>query len=240
MKLKKSKKIVNNNARLKIYNSYRDQIVKKYTKSYLKYHYSPKTLGWDKGRQDIRFEILLSFFECKGKRILDIGCGFGDLNRVITKKYGSTYQYIGIDIVDSLVEEGRFRYPQKNIKFINADFLDYSFKSDFDIVVASGLFNLKFEKSKNDLFVKKVLKKAWKICKEGIAFDFLSDKVDYKLKHTYHNNPEQILKTAYELSRNVVLRNDYIPFEFCLFVGKDDSFSKNEVILNTYKNKKII
>ncbi len=238
MKLR-SKKNVYNKERLKIHDSYRDQIVKKYTNNYLKYHYSPKTLGWQKGRQDIRFEILLSFFECKGKKILDIGCGFGDLNRVISKKYGSSYQYLGIDIVDVLVKEGRLRYPQKNINFLNADFLDYSFKSDFDIVVASGIFNLKFDRGTNDLFVKKVLNKAWKICKDGIALDFLSDKVDYKYKHTYHNNPEQILKIAYGLSRNVVLRNDYIPFEFCLFVGKDDSFSKNEVIFNAYKNKKI-
>jgi len=101
--------------------------------------------------------------------------------------------------------------------------------------LASGIFNHKFPSQGNDLFLGGVLKKAWSLCKVGFAFDFLSDKVDYRYDHTYHNNPERILGLGYGLSRNVVLRNDYMPFEFCLYVGKDDSFDRADAVFTAHK-----
>jgi SAM-dependent methyltransferase len=215
----------------------RAETVEKYRKGYAEHGYSPKTLGWDKGRQDIRFEVLLSFFEFRGKSILDIGCGFGDLNRVLSRENGDSYQYLGIDLVGELINEGRRHYPQENIRFLNADFLEFQFKENFDIIVASGIFNHKFDSGENDLFVERVLKKAWSLSTEGFAFDFLSDKVDYRYDHTYHNNPGRILELAYGLSRNVSIRNDYMPFEFCLHVGKDDSFDRADAVFNVHKRR---
>ena len=222
---------------LKMDDQDRTGTVEKYRKGYAEHGYSPKTLGWDKGRQDIRFKVLLSFFEFRGKSILDIGCGFGDLNRVLSQENGDDYQYLGVDLVGELIDEGRRHYPQENIRFLNADFLEYPFKETFEIVVASGIFNHKFDSGENDLFVDRVLKKAWSLCTEGFAFDFLSDKVDYRYDHTYHNNPERILGLAYELSRNVSFRNDYMPYEFCLYVGKDDSFDRADAIFNIHKKR---
>lgn len=226
-----------NDTTQKMNNQDRARIIEKYRKGYVEHGYSPKTLGWDKGRQAIRFEVLLSFFECYGKSILDIGCGFGDLNRVLARKIGDSYSYLGVDLVDELIDEGRLHYSQDHIRFLNTDFLEYSFTEKFDIVVASGIFNHKFDSGSNDLFVERVLKKAWSLCTEGLAFDFLSDKVDYRYSHTYHNNPERILRLAYELSRNIVLRNDYMPFEFCLYVGKDDTFDQSDAVFNVHKKR---
>ena len=87
-----------NDTTLKMDDQDRAGTVEKYRKGYAEHGYSPKTLGWDKGRQDIRFEVLLSFFECRGKSILDIGCGFGDLNRVLARKTGGAYSYTGVDL----------------------------------------------------------------------------------------------------------------------------------------------
>ncbi|QWD13011.1 class I SAM-dependent methyltransferase [Polynucleobacter paneuropaeus] len=215
----------------------RDLTIEKYREGYQKYGYSPKSLGWDKGRQKIRFEILLSFFECAGKSILDIGCGFGDINQTLSQKTSNAYSYFGIDLVDELINEGRSRYQSDHIRFITADFLEYSFTEKFDIIVASGIFNHKFISEDNDKFVEKVLKKAFSLCTEGVAFDFLSDKVDYCHSHTYHNSPERILGLAYKLSRNICLRNDYMPFEFSIFIGKDDHFNPADAIFNVYKKR---
>jgi len=211
--------------------------VEKYRKGFKEYGYSPKALGWDKGRQDIRFEVLLSFFRCRGKSILDIGCGFGDLNRYLANEYGDAYRYTGIDLVDDLIDEGRRHYSEEHIRFLNADFLEYPFKEKFDIIIGSGIFNHKFSSGHNDIFVEKVLQKAWRLCEDGLAFDFLSDKVDYRHDHTYHNNPERILGLAYGLSRNIILRNDYMPFEFSLYVGKDDRFDREDAVFNVYKQR---
>jgi SAM-dependent methyltransferase len=210
-------------------------IKKRYTARFKQYGYSPKTLGWDKGKQDIRFEILTSQIDLTGKHILDIGCGFGDLNRTLSKKFG-VYQYTGIDIVEDLVEKGKNLFKEDNIVFITDDYLKHCFSSIFHYGIASGIFNFKIEKNNNYLFIEEVIKKTLSICNDGLAFDFLSNKVDYEYDHTFHSAPEIILEIAYKYSRNIVLRNDYMPFEFSLFIFKDDSYKKETTVFNRFKS----
>ena len=69
--------------------------------------------------------------------------------------------------------------------------------------------------------------------------DFLSDKVDYQHEHTFHNAPEAVLAFAYGLTRNIVLRNDYMPFEFSILLLKDDSFDTADAAFNAYKSGRL-
>ena len=105
----------------------------------------------------------------------------------------------------------------------------------FDFAISSGIFNHKLDGNSNYEFLEDVIKNTLAICKDGLAFDFLSDKVDYPLEHTFHNSPEKVLSIAYKYSRNIILRNDYMPFEFSLFIFKDDSFQKEDTLFNRYK-----
>lgn len=211
----------------------RDKLLYDYNTRYQLYGYSPKTLGWDKGKQDIRFSVLTSQFQINGKKILDIGCGFGDFSQYLSS-LGYAYEYCGIDIVENLIHEAEKRHPQN--KFILGDFLEYDFQDTFDFAVASGIFNRKFNgKLSNYEFIEQSMEKALGLVREGIGFDFLSDKVDYKYEHTFHSNPSEILNIAYKYSRNIILRNDYMPFEFSLFIFKDDTFDKNDTLFWKYK-----
>lgn len=92
----------------------------------------------------------------------------------------------------------------------------------------------------NYAYVYEVMKKALLLCKDGIAFDFLSDKVDYKLDHAFHYDPVRILNIAYSFSRRVLLRNDCFPFEFSVYVYKDDSFSKEDTTFIQYKQEEVL
>ncbi|MGY3861417.1 class I SAM-dependent methyltransferase [Aeromonas lacus] len=213
--------------------------IAKYQSYYEKYGYSPYSLGWDKGKQDIRFDILTSFFCLKGKRVLDIGCGFGDLNKILQYKYGDDYIYLGIDLVDSFIIEAQNRYSSDKVTFKCCDFVsNCHLLGEFDVILASGIFNHKFCKADNKLFVFDVIKKAFELATEGVAFDFLSDKVDFMHAHTFHSSPEEVLSLGYSLTRNVVLRNDYFPFEFSIRLLKDDSFSVDDTTFNSWKEKK--
>jgi SAM-dependent methyltransferase len=214
-----------------------NNIIERYNKRYQEYGYDPKTLGWDKGKQDIRFDILTSQYNFNNKTILDIGCGFGDLNKTLGLKFPS-YHYVGIDIVDTLLKEANKNFIGKNITFVKNDILKFNPGISFDYAIASGVFNHKLSSGGNYLFIEAVIKKALSICKDGLAFDFLSDKVDHKLAHTFHSRPEKILSIAYKYSRNIILRNDYMPFEFSIFIFKNDMFRKNDTIFNYYKIKK--
>jgi SAM-dependent methyltransferase len=209
-------------------------IITKYAESFKQHGYSPKALGWEKGRQEIRFKILTSFFnDFSNKTVLDIGCGFGDLFQFIFKNFNVNFQYIGIDITPQFIQKAQEIYANDSALFIEADFLEARIDSA-DIVLASGIFNHKLPSGNNLEFVHSVMTKAWNITKEGLAFDFLSDKVDYRHEHTFHNSPEKTLALAYNFSNNVILRNDYFPFEFALGLHKDISFAPGYPVFNHY------
>ena len=212
------------------------KVIKRYTERFEQYGYSPKSLGWDKGKHDIRFDILTSQYDFKKKSILDIGCGFGDLNITLRKRVGNNYTYHGIDIVPVLIDKAKEMYQNDNIEFSCNDFLSANFDTKYDYIIASGIFNFKLISGNNYSFIRNVIKKSFELCNDGFAFDFLSDKVDYKYDHTFHSSPAEILSMGYEYSRNVILRNDYMPFEFSLFVFKDDSFDINDTVFKCYKS----
>lgn len=224
--------------------SYEDKnkLLSDYKSRYHEYGYSPKTLGWDKGKQNIRFDVLTSQWDLNNKRILDVGCGFGDLNNYFRNNGFDNYEYVGVDIVDDLIEEAKERNSHNGkaeITYICDDFLKFETEDSFDYVISSGAFNRKFfGELDNYIFIENCMDKSLRLCGGGIAFDFLSDKVDYKYEHTFHSSPEKILEMAYKRSRNVMLRNDYMPFEFSIFIFKDDSFEKEDTIFKQYKFKK--
>jgi hypothetical protein len=61
------------------------------------------------------------------------------------------------------------------------------------------------------------------ICSYGNAL------VDFKNEDAYYASPEQIFSFCKTISRRVVLRTDYMPFEFCVYVYKEDRISKRNV-----------
>lgn len=214
--------------------------IERYGSRYKEYGYSPKSLGWDKGKQDVRFSILTSQYDFAGKSVLDVGCGFGDLNKVLRQKCMDNYAYWGVDVVPDLIAEARSRYSGENINFTVGDFLELDLATEFDYVIASGIFNHQLEHADNYDLIAAAFEKALSVSRDGLAFDFLSDKVDYRLEHTFHSSPETILSMAYKFSRNIVLRNDYMPFEFSLFIFKDDSFAREETLFCRYKTLTVL
>lgn len=78
----------------------------------------------------------------KGKRILDIGCGFGDLNKFLGENDVDEYEYVGIDIVEELIIEAKSRNASNgkaSIRYICGDFLETSFIDSFDYILALGI-----------------------------------------------------------------------------------------------------
>ena len=214
----------------------KNNTIKRYQARFEEYGYSPKALGWDKGKQDTRFDVLTSNFDLCNKSILDIGCGFGDLNKCLEARCKKNYTYLGIDIVPTLLAEAKKRYQHDNVDFICGDFLAEAIEKPIDYALGSGIFNHKLEGIDNYTLIEETIRKSFNLCNEGVAFDFLSNKVDYRLERTFHSNPSKILEIAYNHTRNVILRNDYMPFEFSIFMFKDDSFDKKDTLFNRFKH----
>lgn len=76
----------------------------------------------------------------KGKRVLDLGCGFG-WHCIYAIEHGAT-KVIGIDISEKMLEEARKRNPSPLIEYKCMAIEDFDFQADsYDIVISSLTFH---------------------------------------------------------------------------------------------------
>lgn len=210
------------------------KVIERYSERLQKFGPTHQTLGWDKKRHRLRYKILLSNWEFKqDETILDFGCGFGEMSEVITQQ-NFPLIYSGCDINGDLIAAGNKLYP--NINLMHMDFLADESKS-FDYIVSSGVHNLKLED--NWSFIEDTFEKFAKCSKVGFAINFISNNVDseYIKDHLYYSNPSKILELAYKYSKRVILRNDYMPFEFTIFINLNDEFDKDLVVYESFKSE---
>lgn len=205
-----------------------------------------RSLGWSKNKQYVRFAQLFRFLfssveENFKKSLLDIGCGFGDMYAFLKKsELQDNIDYYGIDMMQEFIDVAVSNHPDKKDDFRCLEFLSMDESVKYDYCVASGIFGHKIFDTEDEIYeqVEKTMQKALNVCNIGVSFDFLSDKVDYRTStEDFHASPAKILEIAYKFSRRVILDNSAMPFEFCITVFKDDSFSKENTIFTKYSEK---
>ncbi|OGJ87089.1 MAG: hypothetical protein A2268_15385 [Candidatus Raymondbacteria bacterium RifOxyA12_full_50_37] len=195
--------------------------IKRYANRYREHGYSPLSLGWGKGgRQKIRFGAMAGIGIGPSDSVLDVGCGFGDFQAYL-KGQGWKGRYLGIDFVDDFLLEARKQHPQIRVK--NADILSRSFVERFDFVVSSGIFNTRLKHEKGEYaYIRKMMARMLSLSRKGVACDFISSYVDFRNKTTFHAEPEKLCAIAKSLSRRVLMRHDYLPFEFMVYMYTND------------------
>lgn len=201
----------------------KNDTIKRYNEHLKIYGDDPRSLGWLKGRQHIRFKALSEIADLNNCTILDLGCGFGDLYGFLKKKYN--IDYTGYDINKNLIDIAKTKNPDAS--FDVKDILREKVLKNFDYIISSGVFNFKL--ADNASFSKNMLKKMFEICNKGVAVDFVTDYVDYRNKDLNYTSPEEIFRFCKTLSKRVTLRHDYMPFEFCIYLYKNDFITENNV-----------
>lgn len=197
----------------------------RYSERYQTFGYSPQTLGWGKhGRQALRFSVLTGVGDLQGKSVLDVGCGFGDLYGFLTAR-GWTGHYVGIDLVSDLVEEGKKRFP--NAELLVGDFEEQSFDKTFDYVVASGIFNFRLTQEDNWAYILRTLEKMLALASSGVGVDFMTTWVDFQNPIAFHTDPCMLLQNVSTLTRRFVLRQDYMPYEYALYLYHDTPINQD-------------
>jgi len=201
----------------------KNETIKRYNERLEMYGDDPRSLGWLNGKQHIRFKVLSEIADLNNYTILDLGCGFGDLCGFLKTNY--KVDYTGYDINKNLLEIAKNKYP--DARFDVKDILSDQITKQFDYIISSGVFNFKL--SDNTSFTKNMLKKMFDICNKGVAVDFITNYVDYKTEHLHYTNPEYIFSFCKTLSKRVTIRHDYMPFEFCVYIYKNDLITVNNV-----------
>ncbi len=207
------------------------EAIDRYNERFLKHGYSSKSLGWgEKNRANLRFEILLSQWDFNNASILDFGCGFGDLFGYLKSKNVKNFKYKGVDINANFIEKGKEIFPDADLQCINI--FENESNEKYDYILSSGVFN--HQLTHNQEFIIQCFDYFNLHSIKGFATNFLSDKVDFKYDYTYHANPSWILELSFNYAKRVVLRNDYMPFEFSIFVNKNDKIIDEFTIYEDY------
>ena len=81
-----------------------------------------------------RLRELYRFFVPPGRRVLEIGCGQGDLLAALSPSEG-----VGVDFSGEMLERARRKHP--NLRFVHADAHELELEETFDVIVLSDVVN---------------------------------------------------------------------------------------------------
>ena len=131
---------------------YNSRVAEYYRGKINKFGATPRGVDWnDEYSQQLRFDILINLSNhllTQKCRVLDYGCGYGELAATLQNQNYDVI-YTGYDLVNESIEQARKLFSgHSNIRFTNR--LDKSLQ--FDIVFASGVFNVLFASSDQWLF----------------------------------------------------------------------------------------
>lgn len=199
-----------------------DGLYKEYLVSYfdrlLKMHGDkPEALRWSAGGQFLHYECLLDIdSSIEGSKVLDYGCGKGDLYQYL-KDRSISVDYTGCDINGSLISFAKQKHPGADFRVFDIEAEELG--EEFDYIFLCGVFNLKLKDL--DKTVKNVLKRLFPHCRRALAFNALSSETPQKAVELSYLSPDEMIQFArQELSPHVSFARERIPYDFTMFVRK--------------------
>jgi len=197
-------------------NTHDRAIVENYRNLLRKHGSGPEVGQWSAEGQRFRFEKLIQIGDLKGKRILDLGCGIGDLYPLLLDRFGEV-DYTGVDIVPEIVASAAGKYP--DARFECRDLLAGDLGETFDYVLISGMFN----NARPDctVFLKQMIVAAFRHCRVGLGFNFISTHVNTLDDEMAYHDPAEVLSFCLEnLTRKVSLHHHYERCDVVVFAYK--------------------
>lgn len=181
--------------------------------------------GWRAGHwnskesQEDNFTILTQIapFEQKD-RILDIGCGQGDLFWFMQRR-GWKSVYEGIDISPVMIDRAWQKYPKG--RFACVDFLDDRFNYKYDWILASGPFNHKVEGDQYE-YLDKCIKKMYALANKGFGMILLSQHDPMQklnpMDYLFGYNPVKVMEICSDLTYTLNINHTALTWGFVVFV----------------------
>lgn len=200
----------------------RERVVEHYEEQLRRHGPSARGMDWkDSASQSLRFDVLIDGLELAGAKIHDVGAGAGHFYDFLRDR-ALDVGYSGSDLSSDMVEAARRRHP--NAEFVHRDILDLDGDSGerFDYLFCSGLFHVKLDCPDPEwgAFVETAVRRMYERCDVAIAFNMMSNRVDYRAAELYYSDPEAMRSFCEQLGGRVILRHDYPLYEYTVHVFK--------------------
>ncbi len=193
---------------------------KKYIESYYKPNMGKglpdfKVLGWEsKEAQEMRFEMLTANVNLQNKKILDVGCGLGNLLEYLNHK-GINIEYTGVDIIEEMIETVKEKKLLGEFFCIDIFKQHYLEVNSFDVVYTSGIFNLNI--GNNMEFFGRALDRFFELTKGVAAFNLLDRNSPDREDIYYYFDHEQVadmIEAKYPQVKNIKVVRGYLNNDF--------------------------
>lgn len=206
----------------------RDVIIKSYTDRLIANGPCLETIGTDQKRNNTVYATILQAGIKKEHTVREWGCGVGHFYRYLFETIGFLPEnYIGHDIVPKFVEFAKHILPPEVTIILENGEIGLDFGAlvkcpETDWVVATGVFNNNYKYTDNEKYVMEFMRTMFSSCRKGLVIDFMSAHHCKRRAYLHYYLPEAMLKFAQKsLSKRVILRHDYLPSEFMMYVIKE-------------------
>ena len=193
------------------------RVIEYYTRRLQQYGPEPRAVDWGSPQsQVLRFSVLCEIGSLAGASILDVGCGLGDLYGYL-RTAGINVDYTGYDITPALLEAARRRFPEGRFLERNiADLPEADLEPGWDYVIASGIFYLRQQDP--DAYLREMVGRLSRLARRGVAFNTLSARASERSAGEYYADPIMVVGACLDLTPRVVLRHDYMPHDFTVYL----------------------
>ncbi len=195
--------------------------IKKYYEANYKEGYPDYYIqGWEnKTAQEMRFKELVGRVDLNNKRILDVGCGTGNLLEYISERF-TGFDYTGVDILPHMINIAVGKKLEG--KFICMDlFKNNPFKSNsFDAIFSSGIFNLNLGNNKE--FLLDAIDLFQQLSNGTIAFNLLWEKSPNREDKYFYFDPDKVEQLLAEKYNHwaVTISKGYLNNDFTVLLKK--------------------
>jgi SAM-dependent methyltransferase len=165
--------------------------------------------------QKLRFAVLAGQVDLHRRRLLDVGCGLGDLLEFLADDLD--LDYTGLDITPELLDLARRNHPAA--RFVQGDLFgeDPPLTGEhFDVVFCSGTLNLNL--GNNMAFLGRAFDRMLGVTAPAgqTVVNLLNDRLDNTDDRYFHYNLPAVLEIVQPMCSDVRVIDDYLPNDFTL------------------------
>lgn len=199
-----------------------------YSETFAKHGATARGVDWGRDADlALRYDKMLSVIELSTESengnahtvsLLDVGCGYGGLFEHARQR-GIAIDYTGIDVVPEMIE-----YARENItkaRFACLDVFDVAFSERFDYVVCNGILTQKLTTSirEMDVYAQEMIKRLFELCRRGVAFNLMTNKVNFMVDNLYYRSPVELLSFCFaEVTDRIKIDHSYKLYDYTVYL----------------------